>query len=1090
MTAEPKRCADCGHEVAEQARFCEECGAPLRPGAAPLRAPDPVARKIIKQRSAIEGERKQVTVMFTDIVRSMELTRSLDTERWAEVLDRFLAIASGAIHGLEGTVNQFTGDGLMAVFGAPLAHEDHARRACLAVLELRRHVEAFAQELRTSEGIDFSIRCGLNSGEVIVGSIGDDLHMDFAPIGNTTSLAKRMEALAPEGSAAVSASTASLVEDELELRELGVFEVKGADRPQRVFELVGHGPARTRLEAGAIRGLSRFVGRAAERGRLEAALGRALAGRGQAVGIVGEPGVGKSRLVYEFTADCRGRGLTVNRAAAVAHGRGVPLLPVLAMLRDFMGIGESDEPEAARGRIERRLKMLDPGFEPDLPLVFEFLGVPDPERPVERMDPEVRQRRLLGFVTSLVHARSRREPAVLVVEDLQWMDEASAVFLDRLVEAIVGTRTLLVATFRPEYPAGWTDDPADSLIRLHPLGADEERRLLAELLGPDPSLDGLADAVQERTAGNPFFIEEMVQTLAETGRLAGERGAYCLVQPLEQLVLPPSVHAVLSARIDRLEAREKALLQVMSVIGKEVPQALLREVGGLDEAALAEAVRLLRSGQFLVEAATESAQDLVFKHPLTQEVAYASQLSAARSRAHARVAEAIERLHPDGLEERAALLAHHTEAAGDKLAAAQWHARAGVWVSTSSPAEGLRHWRRVRDLTDALEPAPEALQLGVLARIMILSFAWRLGVSPEEMTQIHAEGTERLARGRTTEHQPATRALLDLAFGANLLTKGREREAVTVVRSLVPRASALDDPGVLVNLAAGGSWCLYLLGELGEALELTEKALARAGDDISCGAGLLFGNAYAFCLEQRGLVTAFMGNVARGVRDMERAIELASAYDDPEVEAYVRDLRILVGALVGDFDDADRHAERITGLSEKLGTAAILALQTAVLARMARGEFATAEEQLVRALALVQERQVRLDTVPRFLIWLSQARLGLGRPDDALSDAEQAAAIAGERGLKILEISAQLARARALRHTDGTGVLQRAGEAVSRAQRMASAAGARALEPQIHAEFAALSRLRGDEDEAAREQATAERVLAEITAPDATHATT
>lgn len=1088
MTAEPKSCADCGHEVAEQARFCEECGAPLRPGAAPLRAPDPVARKIIKQRSAIEGERKQVTVMFTDIVRSMELTRSLDTERWAVVLDRFLAIASGAIHGLEGTVNQFTGDGLMAVFGAPLAHEDHARRACLAVLELRRHVEAFAQELRTSEGIDFSVRCGLNSGEVIVGSIGDDLHMDFAPIGNTTSLAKRMEALAPEGSAAVSASTASLVKDELELRELGVFEVKGADRPQRVFELVGHGPARTRLEAGAIRGLSRFVGRTAERSRLEAALGRALAGQGQAVGIVGEPGVGKSRLVYEFTADCRGRGLAVTRANALAHGRAVPLLPVLAMLRDFMGIGESDEPGAARGRIERRLKMLDPAFEPDLPLVFEFLGVPDPEHPVERMDPEVRQRRLLGFVTGLVHARSRREPAILVVEDLHWMDEASAVFLDRLVEAVGGTRTLLVATFRPEYPATRFHEPAERLIRLHPLGADEGGRLLAELLGTDPSLDGLADAIQERTAGNPFFIEEMVQTLAETGRLAGERGAYCLVQPLEELVLPPSVHAVLSARIDRLDAREKTLVQMMSVIGKEVPHALLRQVGGLEEAALAGAVQLLRSGQFLVEAVTDGPQDLAFKHPLTQEVAYASQLSAARSRAHARVAAAIERLHPDGLEERAALLAHHTEAAGNRLAAAQWHTRAGIWVSTSSPAEGMRHWRRARELTDALDPSPEVLQLGVLARIMILSLAWRLGVSPEEMTQIHAEGAERLARG--TEDQPATRALLDLAFGANLLTKGREREAVTVVRSLVPKASALDDPGLLVNVAGGGSFCLYLLGELGEALELTEQALTQAGDDLSCGAGLLFGDAYAFCLEQRGLVTAFMGNVARGVRDMERAIELASAHNDPEVEAYVRDLRILVGALVGDFDDADCHAERIAELSEKLGTAPTLALQAVVLAWMARGEFAPAEERALRGLAVVQERQVRLDVVPLLLTWLSQARLGLGRPGDALANAEQAAAIARGRGLKILEISAQLARARALRHTNGTGVLQRANEAVSRAQRLASAARARALEPQIHAEFAALSRLRGDEDEADREQATADRILAEITAPDATHATT
>jgi class 3 adenylate cyclase len=268
-----KRCAECGHRGSESARFCEQCGSALRPDARPLRAPDPLARKILGERAGLEGERKQVTVMFTDIVGSMELTRSLDTERWGVVLDRFLGIAAGAVHGLEGTVNQFTGDGLMAVFGAPVAHEDHARRACLAVLRLQRGVVELAEELARTDRVEFAVRCGLNSGEVIVGSIGDDLHMDFAPLGNTTALGKRMESLAPVGSTAISASTAALVEGEFELRELGEFEVKGAGAPQRVLELVGPGAANTRLEAvAATRGLSRFVGRDAERAALEAAL--------------------------------------------------------------------------------------------------------------------------------------------------------------------------------------------------------------------------------------------------------------------------------------------------------------------------------------------------------------------------------------------------------------------------------------------------------------------------------------------------------------------------------------------------------------------------------------------------------------------------------------------------------------------------------------------------------------------------------------------------------------------------------------------------------------------------------------------------
>jgi class 3 adenylate cyclase/tetratricopeptide (TPR) repeat protein len=1099
-------CTECGHAVSETARFCERCGAALRPGVQPLRAPDHLAQRIAGQRSAIEGERKQVTVMFTDIVRSMELTRSLETERWGVVLDSFLAIACGAIHKFEGTVNQFTGDGLMAVFGAPIAHEDHARRACLATLELQRRLKPFAAEVAGQDGVEFRIRCGLNSGEVIVGEIGDDLHMDFAPIGNTSGMGKRMESLAPVGSTAISASTAALVEGQFELRELGEFEVKGATEPQRVFELLGPGAAHSRLEAvAAARGLSRFVGRDTEQGGLMAALERALAGEGRVVGIVGEPGVGKSRLCREFVRHCRERGLQITSGAALAHGRNVPLLPVLAMFRDFFGIGERDEPSQARTLIETALIELDATFDADLPLIFDFLGVPDLARPTERIDPEARQRQLLRFLGRLVEARSRRNPAVIVLEDLHWIDEASAAFLEELVGAVPTTRTLLVATFRPEYEAHWMQSSAFERHELDPLDDEATGELLEELVGGDPSLEELAELIRDRTGGNPFFIEEIVRALAETGRLTGEAGSYRLARKLEEMVLPPTVQAVLAARIDRLPRRDKDVLQKMSVIGREVPEPVLREVTELPGAELADSLCELEAGGFLTEAQTNAHREFTFKHPLTQEVAYSSQLSAARSSAHAAVGEAIERLYPDGLEERAALLAHHAEAAGDMLKAAQWHSRAAAWISVSSPAEGMRHWRRVRELTGELASSPEVEQLAVLARISILALAWRLGMSPEATDSIHAEGMNLLVRGdpghemspaveedkvsadghRTTQEASGIRVLLDLAYGANLFTKGREREAVEITRGVASRVTGTDDPGLLVNIAAGGSFPMYLLGNLSEARELTDRALLAAGEDLQCGAGLLFGDAYAFCLEQRGLVTAFMGNVERGLRDIDRAIELARAHNDPEVEAYVRDLRIMVGALIGDFEDADRHAERIAELSEKLGTTTTLVLRAVTLARLARGEFGDAEEEAARALELVRERQVRLDAVPLFLTWLSQARLGLGKLEDALSDAEQAAAIARERGLRILEIFAQLALSRALREKGGSAAHERGEAAASRALQLATATGARATEPQIHAELAGLARLRGDEAAAQREEAEVERILTEITATSA-----
>ena len=486
-----KACADCGHRATARARFCEQCGAALTPGVKPLRAPSTLEAKILSQRAGIEGERKQVTVMVTDIVGSMELTRSLDAERWGLVLDRFLGIAAAAVHAFEGTVSHFTGDGLLAVFGAPLAHEDHARRACLAVLELQREVAALGAELVQSDGVAFAVRCGLNSGEVVVGSIGDDVHMDFVPIGNTTALSKRMEALAPVGSTAISASTAALVDGEFELRELGEFEVKGASGRQRVLELVGRGPAQSRLAAVATtRGLTRFIGRDPELSELESALEHALHGDGRAIGIVGDPGVGKSRLVHQFVAGCATRGADGHlgrlRRARRPRPAAADPRPVPRHLRDRRARRARRRPQADRGRRCWRSIRIS---RPTCRCCIEFLGVADDERPLAPLDPEARRQRLLDVMRRTIAARSRDEAAVLVVEDLHWIDDASAEFLEALVNAVAGTRTVLVTTYRPEYAAGWMRRRPHAELRLDPLDGEGTRDLLSALLGPDRSLE-------------------------------------------------------------------------------------------------------------------------------------------------------------------------------------------------------------------------------------------------------------------------------------------------------------------------------------------------------------------------------------------------------------------------------------------------------------------------------------------------------------------------------------------------------------------------------------------------------------------------
>src|SRR5215211_1261085 len=549
----PLQCPACGHVSREGARFCANCAEPLlqevacpRCGASNLPdqnfcdrcgkqlvkhreapapnprsyTPDHLAEKIRTARGSLEGERKQVTVLFADVKGSMELEEGMDPEAWRRIMERMFTLMCEGVHRFEGMVNQFTGDGMVALFGAPIAHEDHAQRACYAALNLSDRLARYAEQLKREEGLDFSVRMGLNSGEVVVGAISADLQMDYTAIGHSVGLGRRMEQLAEPGKAYLTEHTAALISGYFELRDQGLLEIKGVRMPLRVYELAGTGAARTRLEVAGSRGFSRFVGRESELASLETALDRAVAGNGQVLGV--------------------------------AHGKRVPWLVVLELMRGYFGIGEQDAAEAARDRVASKVLLLDEALSDALPLLFEFLGVPDPERPAPRMDPEARQRQIFATVRRLMHARSRREPTFILIEDLQWLDGSSEAFLKNLVEALPGTRTLLLVNFRPEYHAGWMQKSYYQQLPLPPLGDEAVEQLLQDLLGPDPSLDGLSQLIAERTGGNPFFIEEVVKNLLDKGSLSGEKGAYRLARSVDDVTIPPTVQAVLAARIDRL----------------------------------------------------------------------------------------------------------------------------------------------------------------------------------------------------------------------------------------------------------------------------------------------------------------------------------------------------------------------------------------------------------------------------------------------------------------------------------------------------------------------------------------------------------
>jgi class 3 adenylate cyclase/tetratricopeptide (TPR) repeat protein len=796
---------------------------------APIRAPltytpPYLAEKILTSKSALEGERKQVTVLFADLTGSTELIRDLDPEQARSILDPALHAMMEAVHRYEGTVNQVLGDGIMALFGAPLAHEDHAVRACYAALAMQDALRRYAAEVRRTHGLPVQMRVGLNAGEVVVRAIGNDLHMDYSAVGQTTHLAARMEQLATPGSIRLTAATLRLAEGLVQVNALGQFPVKGLAESVEVFELVGASTIRRRLQASAARGLTRFVGRQQELTALQQALVQAGAGHGQVVALVGEAGVGKSRLVYECLHSSHTQGWQVLESTSVSYGKGTPYLPVLDLLRRYAHVDDSDDPRTIRAKVTGQVLTLDEALQDAItPLLALLDALPD-DSPFLALDPQQRRQRTLTALKRVLLRESQVQPVLVVYEDLHWIDTETQALLDSLVEGLPPARVLLLVNYRPEYQHGWGSKTYYTQLRLDPLPPVSAEEFLHALLGDNPSLKPLTPVLIARTEGNPFFLEESVRTLVETGVLVGEPGTYRLAHALPTVQVPPTVQAMLAARIDRLPPEKKELLQTAAVVGTEVSFPLLKTIADVPEATLHRGLAHLQAAEFLYETRLFPEPDYTFKHALTHEVAYNSLLLERRRGLHARLVEALEALAPDRGAEQVERLAHHA-------------LRGEVWdkaVPYCQQAGGRAYDRAAfREAVAAFEQALQALaHLPEHGDTRVLAIELRLALGGT----LNALGEYGRHRAQLDEAEALARALDDRTRLGRVLTgkaqvlmnTGDHDGAIATGQQVLELAAALGDSALQGQAANRLGQAYYYIGDFGRAAELLRQNVEAA----------------------------------------------------------------------------------------------------------------------------------------------------------------------------------------------------------------------------------------------------------------------
>jgi class 3 adenylate cyclase/tetratricopeptide (TPR) repeat protein len=1032
------RCANCETQLPAGAKFCFECATPIgAPGSPPRLAspgaytPKHLAEKILMSKAALEGERKQVTVLFADLKGSMELLADRDPEEARKILDPVLEGMMEAVHRYEGTVNQVMGDGIMALFGAPLAHEDHAVRACYAALRMQEAVKRYSEGVRREEGVAIQIRVGLNSGEVVVRAIGSDLHMDYSAVGQTSHLAARMEQAALPGTIVITADTFRLADGYVKVTPLGRLSVKGLTVPVEAYEVTGVGPVRTRLQVAAARGFSPFIGRQPELAQLHAALDRARDGHGQVVAVVGEAGVGKSRLLHEFTHSHPVGGWLILESESVAYDNKTASLPLVGLLKAYFEYEAGQDSRKIREKITGKLFALDRHLEPSLPALLSLLDVPVEDDVWHALDPGERRRRMLSGIKALLLRESLIRPLLIVLQDLHWIDSETQAFLDGLVESLAAARILLVVNYRPQYEHGWTKKTYYTQIRVDPLPTERATEFLEALLGADPGLAPLKRLLVERTDGNPFFLEESVLTLTETNTLVRDGGTYRLTTAVERIRVPATVQAVIATRIDRLAPETKRLMQCSAVIGHDVPLSLLEAIAEDTTESVGRGLAELQSREFLCETQVFPEPQYCFRHALTLEVAYDNMLRDQRRALHERALRALE---ASAVRKGAApveLLAHHA------VRAEAWDRAAGYLYRSGERAYAQARYEVSADFYRGTLQALD--RLGAAADLTLKLDAclelWSAQVPFGRWDGLHKLGEEavRLARALGDGPRLAQVQLRQAqAISFNGVISGTLESAVEQAREAFQRA----DPDDLRTRSYAqfivGQACRDL-GRIGAAVEEFSIGISlfEQSDRGGIEPGLVL-PIYASLSAWRAEAYAALGDFERAMVSGQDALRVATETPHPPSLVVAHDQLGYVQLLRGDLHAAVPLLER--------------ALHVATEHELIHG-IVRASSRLAYVLALLGESERGLAVVARVLeryaprvtppvraygTTLASAYVAAGAYEDARAEIERGVAAAAERHAGGYLAALKRLAAEILEHdADGAGARARLDEALA-----------------------------------------------------------